>query len=101
MKRPEFLDVDPLTLHLPSTRAGGADPGKLTRQIARYGRSTLGMPPILVTRAKDGRLIINDGVTRATRVAKLLPGQTVPVEVTDEDPNWDVSTDPTVRDRLP
>ncbi len=39
------------------------------------------MPRLFVFRASDGALVIYDGVTRATRVAKLLPGQTVSVEV--------------------
>ena len=81
MKAPEFLDVDPRTLYLPTTRLAGADPYKLQRQIARYGKSIQGMPPIQVYRASDGGLLINDGVTRATRVAKLLPGVRVRVEV--------------------
>ena len=32
-------------------------------------------------RGSDGAIMIYDGVTRAARVAKLLPGQTVRVEV--------------------
>jgi hypothetical protein len=81
MAASEFLDVDPRSLRLPPSRLSGADPAKLQRQIARYGRSTAGMPRIVVYRGTDGELIVYDGVTRATRVAKLLPGQTVPVEV--------------------
>jgi len=81
MKLPEYLDVDPRTLHLPSTRPTGADPFKLQRQVAQYGASTQGMPPRLVYRGSDGGLIIFDGVTRATRVAMLRPGDLVRVEV--------------------
>jgi hypothetical protein len=40
-----------------------------------------GIPPIFVYRGTDGGLIIFDGVTRATRVAKLQPGTLVRVEV--------------------
>ncbi len=98
----EFLDVDPRTLRLPSgPRSAGADPTKLQRQIFKFGNSVQGMPPLDVTRGANGELIINDGVTRATRVAKLVPGQTVKVEVTDDRPNLDLSTFPTVGDRLP
>jgi hypothetical protein len=75
---PEFIDVDPGELYLPPSRAQGADPGKLARQIARHGSSLAGMPPIQVVRGKDGDLRINDGVTRATRAAKLRPGETIP-----------------------
>ena len=60
-----------------------------------------GMPPLEVTDAADGELVINSGVTRATRVAKFLPGQTVRVEVIDRLPNWKVSKYLTVKDRLP
>ena len=77
----EFLDVDPRTLHLPNSRRYGADPGKLQQQISKYGKSTLGMQPIWVYRGSDDALLISNGVTRATRVAKLLPGETVPVQV--------------------
>jgi hypothetical protein len=73
---PEFIEVDPAELHLPPSRSQGADPGKLARQIAKHGRSLDEMPAIQVTRGRDGRLRINDGVTRATRAAKLCPGGT-------------------------
>ena len=39
------------------------------------------MPPIVVYEALDGVLVIFNGVTRATRIAKLAPGVLVPVEV--------------------
>ncbi len=39
------------------------------------------MPPILGYRGSDGAIMIFDGVTRATRVAKLLPGTTICVEI--------------------
>ncbi|MCI0362048.1 MAG: hypothetical protein L0211_26495 [Planctomycetaceae bacterium] len=77
----EQLDVDPRTLRLPPSRLSGADPAKLQRQLARFGKSVVGMPPLFVMRATDGELVIYDGVTRAVRVAKLLPGQLVAVEV--------------------
>jgi len=96
-----ILQVDPRTLRLPPARLHGVDHRKLWRQIATHGKSTDGMPPLWVSRGKDGELQILDGVTRATRVAKLLPGQTVPVEVTEEAPDRDYSMFPTVGDRLP
>jgi hypothetical protein len=87
-------------LFLPTSRKEGADPAKLARQISRFGKSIEGMPPIEVYRDLDGRLIIINGVTRATRVAKLLPGTLVGIEVTGtyraRYPNL-----PTVRDKLP
>ena len=39
------------------------------------------MPPLFVFEDPDGVLEITDGVTRATRMAKLAPGETVPVIV--------------------
>jgi hypothetical protein len=95
-----FLDVDPRTLRLPTTRRSGADPAKLHRQIARFGTSVAGMPPLLVSRGNDGELVISDGVTRATRVAKLLPGMLVRVEVIDDLP-IPVGAYPSVGDLLP
>jgi hypothetical protein len=100
MNAPELLDVDPRTLRLPPSRASGADPVKLQRQIARHGNSTVRMPRLVVYRAADGELVIYDGVTRATRVAKLLPGQTVPVEIIGDLPSPG-SHYPTVEDQLP
>ena len=73
--------VDPAELRLPPSRASGADPYKLQRQIARYGASTVGMPPVLAYEGSDGVLELVDGVTRATRIAKLAPGTPVRVEV--------------------
>jgi hypothetical protein len=77
----DFRDVDAAELRLPASRLSGADPYKLQRQIARYGKSTDGMPPLWVYEGSDGALEIVNGVTRATRVAKLAPGSTVRVEV--------------------
>jgi hypothetical protein len=74
MKAKEYVDVDPGTLRLPWSRRDGADPFKLARQISRHGKSIQGMPPPFVYRASDGELVLSDGVTRATRVARLLPG---------------------------
>lgn len=84
MKPCEVLQVDPASLHLPGSRRDGADSGKLQRQVAEYGTSTTGMPPLEVKRGSDGELVIYDGVTRATRVAKYLPGTQVTVEVTGQ-----------------
>jgi hypothetical protein len=100
MSSREFLDVDPRTLHLPGTRRTGADPGKLQRQIAQYGNSLQGMPPLEVSRGSDGELVINDGVTRATRVAKQMPGALIRVEVIDDLPIA-VGSFPSVGDCIP
>jgi len=84
MKSPEFVQVDPASLHLPGSRRDGANPVKLQRQLAQHGTSIEGMPPPEVKRGSDGGLIIYDGVTRATRVAKYLPGTPITVEVTGQ-----------------
>jgi len=78
---PPIRQVDPCDLRLPPTRIGGADPWKLHRQVRQFGSSKDGMPPIFVYEDPDGVLEISDGVTRATRIAKLAPGETVPVVV--------------------
>jgi hypothetical protein len=77
----DFRDVDPAELRLPPSRLSGADPYKLQRQIARYGKSAVGMPPVWVYEGSDGVLEIVNGVARATRLAKLDPGTTIRVEV--------------------
>jgi hypothetical protein len=98
---PTFLDVDPRTLHVPPSRLTGADPGKLRRQEHMFGSSVLGMPPPEVTQGANGELMLNAGVTRATRVAKLLPGQLLRVQVTDIVPRWDLSKLPRIGDFVP
>ena len=97
----ESLDVDPADLYLPPARSQGADPGKLARQISRHGRSLVGMPPLQLVRGRDGHLRINDGVTRATRAAKLCPGELVPAEVIETIPGLDVTRTPQVKEVLP
>ncbi len=84
MRQPEFLGVDPRELHLLPSQAGGADPFKLQTQIVRYGTSTAGIPPAWVYRGSDGALVLYNGVTRATRIARLLPGTPIRVEVVGE-----------------
>ena len=100
MNGTKLIQVDPRELHLPPSRVEGADPGKLQRQISLFGKSISGMPPISVSRGTDGRYMIMDGVTRATRVARLLPGTPIAVEVIG---NLRVPSSrfPTVQDKLP
>ena len=81
MAVPEILHVDPKTLRLPPSRESGADAFKLARQIGRYGSSVDGLPRVFAFRAADGELVVFDGVTRATRVAKLVPGYNIEIEV--------------------
>ena len=63
------------------------------------GTALGGLTTLEVSRGSDGGLVINDGVTRATRVAKFLPGTPVTVEVTGKVPVA-VGGLPTVRERL-
>ena len=92
-------EVDPNELRLPPSRASGADPWKLHQQIRRFGSSREGMPPLFAYEDPDGVLEISDGVTRATRIAKLAPGETVPVIVIGHYRRSRASS-PRVRDRL-
>ena len=56
-------------------------PPSSSAQIARFGRSAAAMPPPWVYEASDGVLVLYNGVTRATRIAKLAPGTLIRVEV--------------------
>ena len=97
---PRLVDVDPRTLRLLPSRRGGADPVKLQRQIAAFGASTDGMPPLVAYEAADGVLVLYDGVTRATRIAKLAPGTLVPVQVIGR-LRRAFGSDPSIGDQLP
>jgi len=83
---PDFRDVDPRELRVPPSRPQGADPAKLARQISLFGRSMVGMPPPWVYAGTDG--VLYNGVTRATRIAKLAPGTLIRVEVSVHFENW-------------
>jgi len=97
----EILSVDPGKHRLPPSRSTGADPLKLQKQIGNFGNRMDGMPMPWVHRGKGGELMLLDGVTRATRIAKLCPGIFLDVLVTEEHPNSDYGKLPTVRARLP
>lgn len=96
----DFRDVDPRELRVPPSRRHGSDPGKLQRQIALFGRSADGMPPPWVYEGTDGVLMLYNGVTRATRIAKLSPGTLIRVEVLAKLPKA-FATEPTIGDLLP
>jgi hypothetical protein len=96
----DFRDVDPRHLRVPPSRSQGADPAKLQRQIALFGRSSAGMPPPWVYEGSDGELMLYNGVTRATRIAKLAPGVLIRVEVIGELPKA-FAAEPTIEDLLP
>ena len=96
----DFRDVDPRELRVPPSRSSGADPYKLQLQIARFASSAAGMPPIWTYEGSDGTLMIVNGVTRATRIAKLAPGKLVRVEVLGK-MRRAYATRPKVKDFLP
>ena len=73
---------------------------KLARQVRQFGAGLSGMPPPQVTRGRDGLLMINDGVTRASRVAKLALGVRIWVEVIEDRPGISFEHLPRVRERL-
>jgi hypothetical protein len=50
---------------------------KLQEQLNKFGYSAVGMPPIEVTLGMNGELMINDGMTRATRCCMIDMAQTV------------------------
>ena len=96
----DLREVDPLELRVSPARMQGADPAKLSRQISLFGRSVVGMPPLLVYEAADGVLVLYDGVTRATRVGKLSPQSLVCVEVIGRLPK-NCASSPSIGELLP
>lgn len=65
-----------------------------------FPRAMTGMPRLVMYRAIDGEMILYEGVTRLTRVGKLLAGQTVSVEVIGSLSSTGARL-PTVEERLP
>ncbi len=96
----DFRDVDPCELRVPPSRRQGADPGKLARQISLFGQLAVGMPPPWVYEGSDGVLVLYNGVTRATRLAKLTPGTLIRGEVISKLPRA-YASDPKIGDLLP
>jgi hypothetical protein len=97
---PDFRDVDPRELRVTPSRRNGADLFKLHRQIALFGASVSGMPPPWVYEGTDGVLILYNGVTRATRIAKLAPGTLIRVEVIGKLPKA-FAAEPKIGDLIP
>ena len=96
----DFRDVDPAELCVPPSRWQGADLFKLQRQISLFGAIDVGMPPPWVYEGSDGVLILYNGVTRATRIAKLVPGKLIRVEVIGKLPKA-LAGEPKIGDLLP
>lgn len=95
-----IIEVDPSRLRVNPSKIQGADPTRHHFQISQFGRSKDGMPALWVAQTSDNELVILNGMTRATRIAKLSPGTTVPVEITE---HWRRrgATLPTIGERLP
>lgn len=93
----DFRDVNPRELRVPPSRKDGAVPEKLARQIALFGSSIKGMPPPWVYEGTDGVLMLYNGVTRATRIAQLMPGTLIRVECVGKLPKA-FSNDPKIGD---
>jgi hypothetical protein len=96
----DFRDVDPAELRVPPSRGQGADLLKLAHQISLFAASTAGMPPPWVYEGSDGVLMLYNGVTRATRIAKLVPGTLIRVEVIGKLPKA-FAGEPKIGDVLP
>jgi hypothetical protein len=95
-----FIWIDPLTLYLPQSRRDGPDLFKYQMQVARFGASMVGMPPPVCYRGIDGTIVIREGVTRAARVAKLLPGTLLQIEI-DDDKSKSYANYTMLKDKLP
>jgi hypothetical protein len=78
-----MVEVDPRSLHVPPSRLSGADPYKLNRQIALFGSSIANMPEPWAYRGSDGEIMLYNGVTRATGIAKLSPGTLIRILIVD------------------
>src|ERR1700692_1333282 len=82
-------------------RAGRAPiRSKRARQISLCGASNAGMPPPWVYEGSDDVLMLYNGVTRATRIAKLAPGTLIRVEVIGKLPKA-FAGEPKMGDLLP
>jgi len=96
---PQRREVDPGDLRLPSVGQAASTLGSgIRRSVRQFVARRDDLPPILVHEDPDGVLEITDGVTRATRVAKLTPGEPVPVVVIGRYRRSRASS-PRVRDR--
>ena len=96
----DFRDVDPAELRVPPSRRQGADPAVLARQLSMFGKSAVGMPPPWADEGTDGVVILYNGVTRATLIAKFSPGQLIRVEVIGKLPQA-FASEPKIGDVLP
>ena len=92
--------VKPGDLRVSLMREDGADPMKLQDQFNEFGFSVTDMPPIEVTLGQDDEMMINNGMTRATRCCIINSEQAVPVEIIEVRREWDLSRLPTIAETL-
>jgi hypothetical protein len=92
--------VLPGLLRASVTRLDGADPMKLQDQFNEFGFSAVDMPPVEVTLGMNGEMMINDGMTRATRCCMIDVNQSIAVNVIEQRSNWDFSDLPTIAELL-
>ena len=86
-----IIEVDPGDLRLPPGRQDGPVAERYFDQVRKFQGKMEGIPLVQVTKGKGGELMINDGVTRATRIYNLSPGTLLPVEVIDVRQNSDLN----------
>lgn len=73
---------------------------KLQDQFNEHGNDLFDLPPLEVIETSDNRLVIFNGVTRATRSYMIDPNKMVPIIVTFVYPNADISHLPTIEQLL-
>ena len=98
---PHIRFVVPGDLRLSTGRQDGAKRSKYLQQVQQFGADVTDMPPVEVTEGQNGEMMINDGVTRATRCHYLVPTTLVSVEVIDVRPFANFSRLRRVRDVPP
>ncbi len=96
----DIRSVQPGLLRVSPMRPEGADPTKLQDQFNEFGFSKDDIPFIEVTLGSNGEMMINNGMTRATRCCMINSEQPVSVEVIDVRPAWNLSHLPTILDTL-
>ena len=90
---PGFLRVSPM-------RPDGADAIKLQDQFNEFGFSAVDMPAIEVTLGMGGEMMINNGMTRATRCCMIDADRLVRIEIIDYKTEWDFSRLPTINQTI-
>ena len=96
----DFRDVERPSCGLPPSASWGPTPKRFTRQIARFGNSTDGMPPVWVYEGSDGVLEIINGATRAAPGLQSSPRYQDPCRGDRDSSPTSWTQNPKVGDRL-